>query len=93
MRPVQVGEPRPDLGPQHPQQRLLGRLDHRHLHPGRPSGCGGLQADPPGPDDEQPLTGHERRAQPFAVRDRPQVREVWRVAAGDRQPTRARSRC
>ena len=45
------------LPAEHPQQRQLGRLQDRHLDPGRPGRRGGLQADPARADHHNPRRG------------------------------------
>ena len=49
---VELGELRPELGTEHPEQRLLGRVDDGDVRAGQPGGGGHLEADPAGTDDQ-----------------------------------------
>ncbi len=85
---VQAGEDLGDLAPQHPQQRQLGRLQHRHLGAGRAGGGRRLQADPARADHHDPGPGAEYLLQPLAVLDPAQVEHPGEVGARHGQPAR-----
>ena len=89
---VQGGEDPAHLRAEYVQQRQLGRLQDRHLDPGRPSRRGDLQADPARADHRIRVAACEGRPDPVAVGHPAQVAARRRrrrpAAAGAAAPTR-----
>jgi hypothetical protein len=73
---VQACEDLGHLPAEHPQQRQLGRLQHRHLRAGSPGRGGGLQPDPARADHRDPGRGLEGRPDLVAVGHPAQVQHA-----------------